>query len=85
MLVVHVCMLRRFSCVWLFMIPWTVACQAPLSKGFPKQEYWSGLLSPPPGDFPDPGIEIVCLPSTALAGEFFTTIASWEHLQKVKL
>ena len=38
-------------------IPWTVACQAPLSTGFPRQEYWSGLPFPTPGDLPDPGIE----------------------------
>ena len=38
-------------------IPWTVACQAPLSMGFSRQEYWSGLPFPFPGDFPDPGIE----------------------------
>ena len=37
--------------------PWTVACQAPLSMGFSRQEYWSGLLFPSPGDLPDPGIE----------------------------
>ena len=37
--------------------PWTVACQAPLSVGFPRQEYWSGLPFPPPGDLPDPGIK----------------------------
>ena len=37
--------------------PWTVACQAPLSMGFPRQEYWSELLFPLPGDLPDPGIE----------------------------
>ena len=37
--------------------PWTVARQAPLSVGFPRQEYWSGLPFPPPGDLPDPGIE----------------------------
>ena len=37
--------------------PWTVACQAPLSVGFSKQEYWSGLPSPSPGDLPDPGIK----------------------------
>ena len=37
--------------------PWTVACQAPLSLGFSKQEYWSGLPCPPPGNLPDPGIE----------------------------
>ena len=41
----------------LFVTPWTVASQAPLSKGFSRQEYWSGLPFPPPGDLPDPGIE----------------------------
>ena len=52
-----------------FAIPWTVAHQAPLSMGFPRQEYWSGLPFPPPGDLPDPGIKPV---SPALAGRFFT-------------
>ena len=41
----------------LFETPWTVACQAPLSKGFSRQEYWSGLPFPSPGDLPNPGIE----------------------------
>ena len=50
--------------------PWTVAHQFPLSMGFPRQEYWSGLPFPSPGDLPDPGIEPVSL---ALAGRFFTT------------
>ena len=49
---------------------WTVACQAPLSMGFCRQEDWSGLPSPPPGDLPDPGIKPESL---ALAGELFTT------------
>ena len=44
------------SRVWLFATPWTVAQQAPLSMGFPRQEYWSGLPSPAPGDLPDPGV-----------------------------
>ena len=44
------------SCVQLFETPWTVAHQAPLSMGFPRQ-YWSGLQFPPPGDFPHPGIK----------------------------
>ena len=44
------------SCLTLA-IPWTVACQAPLSMGFSRQEYWSGLPLPSPGDLPDPGIE----------------------------
>ena len=51
------CMLSRFSCVWLCETPWTVACQASLSMGFSRQEYWSGLLFPFPGDLPDPGIK----------------------------
>ena len=50
--------------------PWTVACQAPQSMGFPKQEYWSGLPFSSPGDLPDPGIKPA---SPALAGGFFTT------------
>ena len=44
-------------CVWLFVAPWTVALQVPLSIKFSKQEYWSGLSSPTPGDLTDPGIE----------------------------
>ena len=43
--------------VRLFAIPWTVACQAPLSIGYSRQEYWSGLSCPSPEDLPDPGIE----------------------------
>ena len=50
--------------------PWTVARQAPLSMGFPKQEYWGGLSFPSPGDLPNPGIEPR---SPALASRFFTT------------
>ena len=50
-------MLSRFSCVRLFATPWTVAHQAPLSMGFSRQEYWSGLPYPPPGDLLNPGIE----------------------------
>ena len=45
------------SCFWLFADPWTVAHQAPLSTGFPMQEYWSGLPFPSPGDLPDPRIK----------------------------
>ena len=54
---IHVCVLSRFSRVWLFATPWTVAHQAPLSMGFSRQEYWSGLPCPPPVDLSDPGIE----------------------------
>ena len=48
---------KSLSHVRLFATPWTVANQAPLSMGFSRQEYWSGLLFPSPGDLPDPGIE----------------------------
>ena len=69
-------MLGCFNHVQLFVTPWTVACQAPLSMGFSRQEYWSGLPFPPPEDLPDPGTELVCLISPALAGQFFTTSAA---------
>ena len=48
---------QLLSCLWLFVTPWTAACQAPLSMGFPRQEYWSGLPIPSPADLPDPGIK----------------------------
>ena len=64
------CVLSR---VRLFGIPWTVAPQAPLSMGFPRQEYWSGLPFPAPGDLPNPGIKPESLMSPTLAGRFFTT------------
>ena len=51
-----------------FETPWTVALQAPLSMGFPRQEYWSGLPFPSPGDLPDPGVEPTSLVSPALIG-----------------
>ena len=50
----------------------------PLSVGFSRQEYWSGLPFPPPGDLPYPGIKSVSLTSPALADRFFTTRATWE-------
>ena len=62
-----------FSCSWLFEMPWTVAHQASLSMGFFRQEHWSGLPFPPPGDLPDPGIELASPTSSALASGFFTT------------
>ena len=67
-------MCQSFSHVQLFVIPWTVAHQAPLSMGFSRQEYWHGLSFPPPGDLPDAGIEPASLTSPALAGGFFTTV-----------
>ena len=63
--------------VGLFVTPWTVAHQAPLSMGLPRQEYWSELSLPPSGELPNPGIKSM---SPALAGRFFTT----EPLEKSK-
>ena len=62
-------MLCRFSCVWLFVMLWTVACQAALSMRFPRQQSWSGLPCPLPQDLLDPGIELT---SPALADGFTT-------------
>ena len=67
---VHAFVLSHLSHVQLFATLWTVACQAPLSMGFPRQEYWSGLLFLSPGDLSDPGIKPM---SPALAGRFFIT------------
>ena len=66
------------SRVQLFATPQTIAHQATLSIGFPRQEYWSGLPFPPPGDFPDPWIKPVSLASPALQTDFFTIRATWE-------
>ena len=66
------------SVVFDSVTPWTVACQAPLSMGFSRQEYQSGLPCPPPGDLPDPGIKPASLLSPDLAGGFFTTRATWK-------
>ena len=71
-------MLSHFSCALLFATPWIVASQAPLSMGFSRQEYWSRLPRPPPGDLPNPGIKPTPLTSPALAGMFLITSATWE-------
>ena len=72
-------MLSHFRRVQPFVILWTmVAYHTPLTLGFSRQEYWSGLPYPPPGDLPDPGTEPTSL---ALAGGFFTTGAIWEVRQ----
>ena len=60
--------------IGLFATPWTVAHQVPLSLEFPRQEYWSKLPFPSPGDLPDPGIEPMSPESHALAGRSFTTV-----------
>ena len=62
----HECMLSCISRVCLFATPWTLARQAPLFREFSRQQYWSGLPCPPPGDLPNPGIKSTSLMSPAL-------------------
>ena len=64
--------------IQLFSTPWTAACQPPLFIKFSRQEYWSRLPFPTPGDLLDPGIETSSLASPALVGGFFATSATWE-------
>ena len=72
---VCVCVRIALGCARLFMTPWTVACQSPLSMEFSRQEYWSGFPFPNPGDLPNPGTELASPGASALAGRFFTTEA----------
>ena len=65
-----------------FVTPWPVARQAPLSVGFPRQEYWIGLPFPTPGDLPNPGVKPM---SPALAGRFFTTESPGKPNDSVEL
>ena len=82
----QLCMLSHFNHAQLFVTLWTIACQAPLSMGFPRQEYWSGLPFPSPGELPNPGIKPTSLTSPELAGRFFlTTSANWEVLFNPRL
>ena len=73
---------KSLSCVQLFATLWTVAHQAPLSRGFARQEYWNGLPFPPPGDLPDPSIKPA---SPALAGEFFTPVPPGKPFHEVSI
>ena len=73
----HVCVLSH---VRLFTTPWIVAHQLPLSKGFSRQKYWSGLLCPPPGDLPNLGIESVTSKSPASQILYPLSRATWEAL-----
>ena len=72
------CELSCFSCVQIFATQRNVALQAPLSRELSKQEYWSGLPCPAPGDLLDSGIELASLTCPALAGGLFTISATWE-------
>ena len=69
-------MVVMLSCVQLFGNPWTVGCQAPLSMEFSRQDNWSGLPFPTPGDLTDPGIKPRSSVSPAVAGRFFITAAT---------
>ena len=71
-LVLFCCLVNK-SYPTLLWSPWTVAYQAPLSMGFPRPEYWNGLPFPPPGDLPDPKMELTSPVTPELAGGFFTT------------
>ena len=72
-MIVSACVLSHLSHVRLFATPWTVAYQAPQPMGFSRQEHQSGLPCPPPGDPPNPEIQLPSLFMSSLAGGFFTT------------
>ena len=74
----HSRVLSRYSRVRLFATLWTLALQAPLSLGFSRQEYWSGLPCPPPGHLSDPRIKPASLMSPELVGRFSITSTTWE-------
>ena len=76
-------MLSHFSRIRFFVFLGTVALQALLSMGFSKQECWSGLPCPSPGDLPDLGIEPMSLTSPALARGFITTSTTWEAINRI--
>ena len=71
-------MLSHSSCLRLCASLLTVACQAPLSMGFFRQQYWSGLSCSDPVDLSNPGIKPSSLMSPALAARYFTTNTTWE-------
>ena len=72
------CVLSHFSRVWFFATLWTVAHQAPLSMGFSRQEYWSGLPCTPSGDLPDLRIKLISACGSWIAGKFSTHWTTWE-------
>ena len=80
------CCAQLFSPVWLFQTPWTVACQAPPSMGFPRQESWSGLPSPSPGDLPDPGTEPMAPASPAASAlpADSLSLSHWGNLKNLQ-
>ena len=77
-IICNVLCVGRFSCIRLFATLCAIACQFPLCLGFSRQEYWTGLPCPPPGDLTNLRIEPMSLKSPTLAGMFFTTSTAWE-------
>ena len=84
---VYVCyvVLSSFSYVQLFVTLQTIACQAPLSMEFSRQENWSGLLCPPPGDLPKPGTEPASLTSPALAGGSLSLVLPGKPYRQIQI
>ena len=78
------CVLSLDSCVQFFATLWTIARLAPLFLGFSRQDYCNGLSCPPPGDFPNPGIEPMCLMSPTLEGGFLITSTTYTPIQNRK-
>ena len=78
MVLKHACVLAKSLQLFDSATPWTLACQSPLSMGFSRQEYWSGLSCPSPAVIPHPGIKHAFLKSPALVGKIFITSATWE-------
>ena len=81
---VSACAVNLLS-VRLFVTPWTVARQAPLSTGFSRQECWSGFLFHSPEGLPSPRMEPLPFASPLLTGKFFTTSTTWEALNPVRV
>ena len=81
LLSVYVCAQSVFD---FFAAPWTVTLQAPLFMGFPRQESWTGMPFPSPGDLPDPEIKPASLASPTLAGRFFTSCGYYQRAHKRK-
>ena len=77
------CLVAQF--VRLYAAPWTVACQAPWYIEFSRQEYWSALPFPTPGDLPDSGMELVSLAASALVGRFGTTAPAGKPINEYNL
>ena len=83
-LVIPLCATLHSSMDTVAYASWTVVCQAPLSMGVSRQEYWSEWTFSSPGDLPDPGIKPTSLAPSALAGGFFTISTIWEAIQLAK-